>query len=52
MLETLDYGRVEGNYKAALEYRSSAKSVNNVSAELEWKNYNKYMNIAMTVIIC
>ena len=41
-----------GSYKVALEYRSSASTVNTVSADLEWKHWNKWMNRAMTVIIC
>ena len=41
-----------GTYKVALEYRSSARTVNTVSADLEWKRWNKWMNRAMTVIIC
>ena len=30
-----------GTYKVALEYRSSARTVNTVSADLEWKCWNK-----------
>ena len=41
-----------GTYKVALEYHSSARTVNTVSADLEWKHWNKWMNRAMTVIIC
>ena len=41
-----------GTYKVALEYRSSTKSVNTVSADLEWKRWNKWMNRAMTIITC
>ena len=41
-----------GTYKIALEYRSSARTVNIVSADSEWKNWNKWMNRAMTIIIC
>ena len=41
-----------GTYKVALQYRSSVRTVNIVSADLEWKRWNKWMNRAMTVIIC
>ena len=41
-----------GTYKVALQYRSSVRTVNTVSADSEWKRWNKWMNRAMTVIIC
>ena len=41
-----------GAHNVALEYRASAKTENTVSSDLEWKHWNKWMNRAMTVIIC
>jgi len=41
-----------GAHKVILEYRSPVKTDNTVSSDLEWKPYNKWMNRAMTVIIC
>ena len=41
-----------GSHDVALEYRASAKTENTVSSDLEWKHWNKWMNRAMTVIIC
>ena len=41
-----------GNHKATLDYRSPVKTDNTVSSELEWSPWNKWMNRAMTVIIC
>ena len=41
-----------GAHKVTLDYRATAKTDNTVSSELEWKRWNKWMNRAMTVIIC
>ena len=41
-----------GAHKISLEYRASAKTNNVVSSDLEWTRWNKWMNRAMTVIIC
>ena len=41
-----------GAHKISLEYRASAKTTNTVSSDLEWTRWNKWMNRAMTVIIC
>lgn len=43
-----------GNRKIVLQYRSSANTVNTVSSQLEWirNHWNKWMNRAMTVIVC
>ena len=41
-----------GTHDVALEYRASAKTDNTVSSDSEWKDWNKWMNRAMTVIIC
>ena len=41
-----------GAHKATLDYRSPAKTTNTVSSDLEWSRWNKWMNRAMTVIIC
>ena len=41
-----------GPHKATLDYRSPVKTDNTVSSELEWRRYIKWMNRAMTVIIC
>ena len=41
-----------GAHKVTLDYRSPVKTDNTVSSELEWAHWNKWMNRAMTVIIC
>ena len=41
-----------GAHKVTLDYRSLVKTDNTVSSELEWVRWNKWMNRAMTVIIC
>ena len=41
-----------GAHKATLDYRATAKTSNTVSSDLEWTRWNKWMNRAMTVIIC
>ena len=41
-----------GAHKITLDYRSPVRTVNTVSSDLEWKRWNKWMNRAMTVIIC
>ena len=41
-----------GGHKAILDYRSPVKTDNTVSSGLEWRRWNKWMNRAMTVIIC
>ena len=41
-----------GTHKVTLDYRTPAKTDNVVSSELEWTQWNKWMNRAMTVIIC
>jgi len=41
-----------GAHKVTLDYRSPVKTDNTVSSDLEWKHWNKWMNRAMTVIIC
>ena len=43
-----------GAHSATLDYRSPVKTTNTVSSDLEWvrKSWNKWMNRAMTVIIC
>ena len=42
----------KGTHKIALEYRATGKTDNIVSSALEWTRWNKWMNRAMTVIIC
>ena len=41
-----------GGHKATLDYRSPVKTDHTVSSDLEWKKWNKWMNRAITVIIC
>ena len=41
-----------GTHKVTLDYRSPVKTDNTVSSEIEWRRWNKWMNRAMTVIIC
>ena len=41
-----------GAHKATLYYRSPVRTDNTVSSELEWRRWIKWMNRAMTVIIC
>ena len=41
-----------GAHKVTLDYRSPVKTDNTVSSELEWARWNKWINRAMTVIIC
>ena len=41
-----------GAHKVTLDYRATAKTDNIVSSGLEWTRWNKWMNRAMTVIIC
>ena len=41
-----------GKHKVTLDYHSLVETVNTVSPELEWTRWNKWMNRAMTVIIC
>jgi len=41
-----------GAHKVTLDYHSPVKTDNIVSSDLEWKHWNKWMNRAMTVIIC
>ena len=41
-----------GAHKVTLDYRSTARTTNTVSSALEWTRWNKWMNRAMTVIIC
>jgi len=41
-----------GGHKVTLDYRSPVKTDSTVSSDLEWKCWNKWMNRAMTVIIC
>ena len=41
-----------GAHNVTLDYRSPAKTCNTVSSDLEWVRWNKWMNRAMTVIIC
>ena len=41
-----------GAHKATLDYRSPVRTGHTVSSNLEWKKWNKWMNRAMTVIIC
>ena len=41
-----------GAHKATLYYRSPVATTNTVSSDLEWTRWNKWMNRAMTVIIC
>ena len=41
-----------GVHNATLDYRSPVKTDNTVSSDLEWTRWNKWMNRAMTVIIC
>ena len=42
----------EGTHKITLEYRATGNTNNFVSSALEWNDWNKYMNRAMTVITC
>ena len=42
----------KGTHKIALEYRATGNTNNIVSSDLEWIHWNKWMNRAMTVIIC
>ena len=41
-----------GSHKVTLEYRSPVATTNTVSSDLEWTRWNKWMNRAITVIIC
>ena len=41
-----------GAHKVTLDYRSPVKTDNTVSSDSEWVRWNKWMNRAMTVIIC
>ena len=41
-----------GAHKVTLDYRSPVNTHNVVSSDLEWVHWNKWMNRAMTVIIC
>ena len=41
-----------GKHKVTLDYRTPVSTTNTVSSDLEWKPYNKWMNRAMTVIVC
>ena len=41
-----------GAHKLTLDYHSPVKTTNTVSSDLEWTRWNKWMNRAMTVIIC
>ena len=41
-----------GAHKVTLDYRSSVKTDNTVLSDLEWVRWNKWMNRAMTAIIC
>ena len=41
-----------GAHKATLDYRSPASTTNTISSALEWAQWNKWHNRAMTVIIC
>ena len=41
-----------GAHNVTLDYHSIVKTSNTVSSDLEWKRWNKWMNRAMTVIIC
>ena len=41
-----------GAHKITLDYRSPVNTHNTVSSDLEWVRWNKWMNRAMTVIIC
>ena len=41
-----------GAHKVTLDYRTPASTTNTVSSDLEWTRWNKWMNRAMTVIIC
>ena len=41
-----------GAHKVTLDYRAPVKTSNTVSSDLEWARWNKWMNRAMTVIIC
>ena len=41
-----------GAHKVTLDYRSPVETDNTVSSDLDWTHWNKWMNRAMTVIIC
>ena len=41
-----------GSHEVTLDYRSPVATTNTVSSDLEWTRWNKWMNRAMTVIIC
>ena len=41
-----------GGHKVSLDYRAAAKTVNTVSAEIQWKRWNKWQNRAMTIVYC
>ena len=41
-----------GAHKVTLDYRSPVETDNTVSSDLDWTRWNKWMNRAMTVIIC
>ena len=41
-----------GAHKVTLDYRSPVNTHNTVSSDLEWVRWNKWMNRAITVIIC
>ena len=41
-----------GRHRITLDYRSPVETDHTVSSDLEWTRWNKWMNRAMTVIIC
>ena len=43
---------IKGFHIFTLEYRSVVQTYNDVSSDLEWQRWNKWMNRAMTVIVC
>ena len=43
---------IKGLHIFTLEYRSVVQTYNDVSSDLEWQRWNKWMNRAMTVIVC
>ena len=41
-----------GAHRVTLDYRTLVSTTNTVSSDLEWKAFNKWMNRAITVIVC
>ena len=41
-----------GSHRVTLDYRSPAKTDNNVAPQQEWNDRNKWMQRTMTVVIC